>query len=116
MNTKTLKVVMTVLMTIFTICTVSQVAFATTVPNVPVANPDITPLMPMVGTIIGLIRAASIIAAMILVAVFGFKFIMGSANEKADYLKSFVPLVVGLIVVFASTFIAQFLIKTFTNV
>ena len=40
---------------------------------------------------------------------FGFKFIMGSANEKADYAKSFIPLIVGVIVVFSATSIAKLL-------
>jgi len=115
MKSKTLKTVMTVIMAIFTLCSVSQIAFAVEVPEVPIKEADLSSLMPIVGTILGLIRGASIIAAILLIAVFGFKFIMGSANEKADYQKSFIPLIVGLIVVFAATYIADILLGIFAN-
>lgn len=68
-----------------------------------------TELTGMAGKVIGLIQIASAVAAVILIAVFGFKFILGSANEKADYQKSFIPLIVGVIVVFAATSIAKLL-------
>lgn len=73
-------------------------------------------LTKMAGSVIALIRVASAVAAVILVAVFGFKFIMGSANEKADYQKSFIPLIVGIVVVFSSTYIAEVLFTTFSGV
>lgn len=66
-------------------------------------------LTTMAGKVIGLIQIASAVAAVILIAVFGFKFILGSANEKADYQKSFIPLIVGVVVVFAATSIAKLL-------
>lgn len=64
-------------------------------------------LATMAGQIIGIIRVAAAIAAVVLVAVFGFKFIMGSAEEKKDYMASFIPLIVGVVVVFSATFIAD---------
>ena len=51
------------------------------------------------------------LVAMTVFAFFGFKFIMGSANEKADYQKSFIPLIVGLVVVFAATSIAKMIMS-----
>ena len=69
----------------------------------------------MAGKVIGLIQVASVVLAVILIAVFGFKFIMGSANEKADYQKSFIPLIVGLVVVFAATSIAKVIMSIANN-
>jgi len=118
MKTKTIKIVMTVIMAIFTLCTVSQVVLASgyvdITPEAPPAE-TMSSLQGLAGKILGLIQAASGIAAVILIAVFGFKFIMGSANEKADYQKSFIPLIVGVVVVFAATSIAKLLFGTFTN-
>lgn len=71
------------------------------------ASSQASELSTMAGKVIGLIQVASVILAVVLIAVFGFKFIMGSANEKADYQKSFIPLIVGLVVVFAATSIAK---------
>lgn len=113
MKTKTLKIVTTILMALFILCTISQVAFGTSVQVQDVELPE--GITNIAGTIVGLIRAATVVATVVLVSVFGFKFVMGSANEKADYQKSFIPLIVGVIVVFASTYIADFLLNTFNK-
>lgn len=121
MKTKTLKIVTTLLMVIFTISTFSQVALATSGADIAggikadTAAIDAKPLQEMAGKVLGLIQIASAVAAVILIAVFGFKFIMGSANEKADYQKSFIPLIVGVVVVFAATSIANLLFSTFAK-
>lgn len=121
MKTKTLKIVTTIIMAIFTLCTISQVVLAAGSSATDIATGispstdgiDSTSLQTMAGKVLGLIQIASAIAAVILVAVFGFKFIMGSANEKADYQKSFIPLIVGVVVVFSATSIAKLLFSTF---
>ena len=64
-------------------------------------------LTTMAGKILGIIQIASAIAAVILIAVFGFRFILGSAQEKSDYMKSFIPLIVGVVVVFSASSIAK---------
>lgn len=115
---KTLKIFAIIAMTMVMLCTSTQMAFADNTPEtafdvVNGISPDMTQtsaasgLSTMAGRILGLIQIASAVAAVILVAVFGFKFILGSANEKADYQKSFVPLIVGVVVVFAATSIAK---------
>ena len=133
---KTLKIITILLMTMMVVlCTNTQMVFATgdteetegkgassatdvlTEIKTNITDPEATDgLAKMAGSVIGLIRVASAVAAVILVAVFGFKFIMGSANEKADYQKSFIPLIVGVVVVFSSTYIAEVLFTTFSGV
>lgn len=63
--------------------------------------------------IMSFIWVLSIIVAVVVLMYTGLKFIVGSANEKAEYKKSLVPIVVGvLILVFATTIIkALFSIK-----
>ena len=61
------------------------------------------------GRIIKIIRYIAVVIGVILIAVFGIKFMLGSAEEKAEYKKSFVPLIVGIVVVFGATYIAQVL-------
>lgn len=122
---KTLKIVMTIAMVLSMVFTFSNVTFAANNSNsgasasdiingITVTTPDTNQtqgLMSMAGRVIGLIQIASAVLAVILIAVFGFKFIMGSANEKADYQKSFIPLIVGLVVVFAATSIAKLIMS-----
>lgn len=122
MNTKMLRIITTILMVIFTVCTISQVALAADPKDVAAAiqantdNIDASGLQKIANNILGLIQIASAVAAVVLVAVFGFKFIMGSANEKVEYQKSFIPLIVGVAVVFAATSIAKLLFSTFTGI
>lgn len=69
-----------------------------------------TPVNPAINnvtnTVISWIWYFSIIAAVIVIMVIGLKFIIGSTQEKAEYKKSLIPLVVGaLLVVFATTIV-----------
>ena len=117
MKTKTLKIVTTILMAIFVLATCSQAVLATgVIDNITVNTSAVnsSALTGIAGKILSLIQVAAAVAAVILIAVFGFKFIMGSANEKADYQKSFIPLIVGVVVVFAASSIAKLLFSTFT--
>ena len=117
-NAKTLKIVMTIVMAIFVLATCGQAVFAATdyISGITIKEPNnVNDLQAIAGRVLGLIQVASAVLAVVLIAVFGFKFIMGSANEKADYQKSFVSLIVGVVVVFAATSIAKLLFSTFTN-
>lgn len=74
-----------------------------------IVEPDgenVTGLSSMAGRILGIIQIASAVIAVVLIAIFGFKFIMGSAEEKSEYMKSFIPLIIGVVVVFAASSIA----------
>lgn len=73
---------------------------------------DITPtydsaatsdLQGIAGSIMGLIRNIAVIAGVIILAVIGVKFMLGSPEEKSEYKKSLMPLVIGVIVVMAAT-------------
>lgn len=117
MNTKMLKIVATILMAIVVICSMSQLVLAAGSDiidsiDINTSGAETSGLTKMAGKIIGLIQLASAVAAVILIAVFGFKFILGSASEKADYQKSFIPLIVGIVVVFAATSIAKLIFST----
>lgn len=56
----------------------------------------------MAGKVIKFIRNLAVIAGVLILTVLGFKYMLGSAEEKADYKKSLVPLIVGIIVVMAA--------------
>lgn len=60
--------------------------------------------------VLGLLQIVSAILAVILVAYLGFKMVLGSANEKADVQKQFIPLIIGVTIVFAATSIANLLL------
>lgn len=58
------------------------------------------------GSIVNWIWGISIVVAVVVLMITGLKFIIGSTQEKAEYKKSLIPLVVGvLILVFATTIV-----------
>ena len=53
------------------------------------------------------IRNFAIVIGVIMLMVIGVKYMLGSAEEKADYKKSLMPLVIGIfIVMFAATIVS----------
>lgn len=63
------------------------------------------------GKIMGLIRNVAVIVGVIMLMVIGVKFMLGSAEEKAEYKKSLMPLVVGIVIVMAATQIAAMVVS-----
>lgn len=97
--------------------TVMLVSFTSTVVFAEEINPgSLTPtygdsatMTQKAGQIMGMIRNVAIIASVIVIMVLGVKYIMGSVEEKAEYKKSFMPLIVGIILVVSATTIASFI-------
>lgn len=61
------------------------------------------------GKIMGMIRNIAVIASVIIIMVLGVKYMLGSVEEKAEYKKSFMPLIIGIILVVSATTIASFI-------
>ena len=66
------------------------------------------------GKIVGVVQTVGVVVAVVIMLVLGIKYMMGSAEEKAEYKKSMVPYIVGAILIFASTTIVN-LVYTFAN-
>lgn len=69
-------------------------------------NVDTTSLNAKAGKILAYIRNIAVIAGVIVITILGVKYMTGSLEEKAEYKKSFIPLIVGIIVIMAATAIA----------
>ena len=59
------------------------------------------------STVVGILQTVGIVLSVVVLIVLGIKYMMGSAEEKAEYKKSFIPLIIGIAVVFGATYIAQ---------
>ena len=55
------------------------------------------------NSIIAVVRIVGIVIAVVILLVLGIKYMMGSAEEKAEYKKSMIPYIVGAVLIFAST-------------
>lgn len=72
-------------------------------------------MVKMAGRVMGFIRNISVIGGVIILMVLGVKYMAGSLEEKADYKKSLIPLIVGVLVVMAATTIMSFIINFFNQ-
>lgn len=58
------------------------------------------------GGIMGILQVVAMVIAVIILIVIGIKYMMGSAQEKAEYKKTFIPYIIGAILVFAAAALA----------
>ncbi len=58
-------------------------------------------------TIVTIMQTVGIVVAVVVLLVLGIKYMMGSAEEKAEYKKTMIPYVVGAVLIFASTTIVN---------
>lgn len=56
--------------------------------------------------IMGIVNTIGTIVAVVVLMVLGIKYMMGSAEEKAEYKKTMIPYIIGAILIFGATTIA----------
>ena len=90
------------------------VAFSTTVfageltPGAVKGNQDgTTKIQDMGFDLVGILQVIGIIAAVAILIVLGIKYMMGSAEEKAEYKKTMIPYIIGAVFIFGASAIAQ---------
>lgn len=66
------------------------------------------------GKIIGMIQVVGSVLAVGMLVVIGVKYMLGSAEEKAEYKKSLMPYLIGAILIFSASQLAG-IIFNFTN-
>lgn len=109
---KSFKIAIVALMLILTVFIFSTSVFAN---EINISNlkaeytGDTTEMTTIAQNVMGLIRNIAIIAGVIILMVIGVKFILGSAEEKAEYKKSLIPLVVGIVIVISATTLVSFI-------
>ena len=114
MSKKTLRII-TIISTVLAVLTMCTLSFAANGSD-PFSglNPDQkdTDGITNIGKrIMGILQAIGIVAAVIILMVLGIKYMMGSAEEKAEYKKTMIPYVIGAILLFGATTIANAVYK-----
>ena len=61
------------------------------------------------SSIYNILLICGMIVAVLIGAILGIKFMIGSVEEKAEYKKSFMPLIIGIVLVVSATTIAAFI-------
>lgn len=116
MNKKVMKII-SIILTIVCVVLIASTCFAEVDPakidgrDSKVNTDKIGNIGNQIATII---RNVGIVAAVIIIMVLGIKYMIGSAEEKAEYKKTFIPYIVGALLLFGASGIAQAVI-TFSN-
>ncbi len=115
---KSMKIVSILMMAVMMIMVATPV-FADVNPGSAISgiNPSYsgnTDFVNKMGKIIGFLQWAGAIAGVLIIAIFGIKYMMGSLEEKAEYKKTMVPFVVGAVVLFAAPQIAKLIFSILT--
>lgn len=66
-----------------------------------------TALITMGGKVLGIINTIGVVASVIVLMIIGIKYMVGSVEEKAEYKKSMLAYVIGAVMVFGITTIAN---------
>ena len=75
------------------------------------AKNNATKVTGILGKLLGFLQVVSGVTAVIVIAWTGFNFIFAGAEVKTDMLKKFLPIIIGLVLVFGATTVANFVIS-----
>lgn len=112
---KTMKIISVLLLAIILITVTTNVFAASGTMMTPseveaqVSYGSDTTLQQKAGKVIGMLRNIAVIAAVIILTILGIKYMLGSVEEKAEYKKSFMPLIIGIVLVVSGTAVASFI-------
>ena len=105
-----LAIILCVIMTSGTILAANDIQFN----SLDNGNANVSQLQTYGAKIVTVIRNVGIVLAVIMLMVIGLKYMMGSAEEKAEYKKTLMPYLIGAVLLFAASGIAQ-MIKNFIS-
>lgn len=117
---KQVKMISAILLIMMILCSVSNVVFGSGV--IASLSGDKTGTVSSTGitslgaTIVGILQVIGIIVAVVVLLVLGIKYMMGSAEEKAEYKKTMIPYVIGALLIFAATTIVNVLYGMFSAI
>ena len=105
MNKKIIATIILIILTLF-ISTASFAIPTTIDPDDYATEPSIDTsgeAMELAGRIVGLINIVGTIVLVATVMILGIKYMVGSVEEKADYKKTMIPVLIGAILLFCTT-------------
>lgn len=117
---KTIKIISTLAIALVLVAVLSQTILASSQYTGVIDNLDskansstasVDGITTKAGDILKVIRNVAAILSIFVITILGIKYIMGSVEEKANYKKTFIPVIVGIVVVVAATTIATELFK-----
>ena len=106
MSKKTLRII-TILATIIACVGATAVCWAVSTPTQMTPEGESTEVINVGKRIMSVLQAVGVVVAVLILMVLGIKYMMGSAEEKAEYKKTFIPYIIGAVLVFAASTLAN---------
>lgn len=116
MNRKIEKVISICLIVMAIISIASTTVFALSPSEIKPSNVETSSITKVGSSVIGILQTVGIVLSVIVLIVIGLKYMMGSAEEKAEYKKTLMPYVIGAALIFAASALAQIVFKFFTGI
>ncbi len=116
MNVKTLQKVLSVLVLVVIIISMASTVVLAADTNSAITPSNITREGTNINTttidkagknIVSILQAVGVVLSVVMLIVIGIKYMMGSAEEKAEYKKTLMPYVIGAALIFAASVFAQ---------
>lgn len=119
MNTKTMKALITVVSILMMVCMLGTVVFAASEPTPGGMKNEVKyegteGITQLGGKLMGILTTIGVVISVLILMVLGIKYMMGSAEEKAEYKKTMIPYIVGALLLFGASTIAN-MIYSFTK-
>lgn len=114
MNKKTMKLISVLLVAIMCVFCISSICMAEVDPaqiDGKDTSIDTDKIQGIGNQIATVIRNVGIVAAVLIIMYLGVKYMLGSAEEKAEYKKVFMPYLIGAALLFGASAIAQAVIS-----
>ena len=107
MSTKTMKILTFIATILLVISLGTSTIFALTPSQVQPTDPVTNEIQTLGGKILGILQTVGIVLSVIILVILGIKYMMGSAEEKAEYKKTMIPYLVGAVLIFLAPTIAN---------
>ncbi len=117
MNNKVIKILSSLVIMIMMISVVGA-AYAVT-PSQITADPTVQgadEIQTLGKSIVGILQTVGVVLSVVILIIIGIKYMMGSAEEKAEYKKTMMPYIVGAALIFAASVLAQVVYQFFMGV
>ena len=116
MNKKFVKILNIALVAMMLVC-ISTSVFALTPSELkPADNVTGSPEIQSAGnSIISILQTVGVVLSVVVLMIIGIKYMMGSAEEKAEYKKTMIPYIVGAALIFAASIVANVIYQFFTG-
>ena len=107
MSTKTMKILTMVATILLVVSLGASTVLGLTPSQMTGTEPTSTDIQDLGNKIIGILQTLGVVLSVVILIILGIKYMMGSAEEKAEYKKTMIPYLVGAAFIFLAPTIAN---------